>query len=79
MTTRKMLPPWYRKMLRYARKHIKNFLIKTACWVCGIGLLAGVCLVDSFTSWQPYVIMAAQAAFLLLAGYANGVFGGEGD
>jgi hypothetical protein len=40
----------------------------------GISLMFWFCLIDSIVSWQPYVIMAVNVAFLSLVAYANGWF-----
>ena len=63
-----------RRTLRETRRKAKNFLIKSACFVCAAGLMAEAAMLDSFTTWKPFALMALQAAFLLLCGYANGVF-----
>jgi hypothetical protein len=39
-----------------------------------MSLMFWLCLIDNIVSWQPYVIMAVNAAFLSLVAYANGWF-----
>ena len=66
------------RVCRYARKHAKNFIIKTLCVVNAFSLLFWVCLIDSIISWRPVAIMAVNLIFLHLVAYANGwVYGTE--
>lgn len=67
-----------RWVYRYARKHAKNFIIKTLCVVNAFSLLFWMCLIDSIISWQPVAIMVVNIIFLYLVAYANGwVYGTE--
>ena len=67
-----------RRVCRYARKHAKNFIIKTLCVVNAFSLLFWMCLIDSIISWQPVAIMAVNIIFLYLVLYANGwIYGTE--
>lgn len=61
-----------RRVCRYARKHAKNFIIKTLCVVNASSLLFWMCLIDAIISWQPVAIMAGNVIFLYLVAYANG-------
>lgn len=66
------------RVCRYARRHAKNFIIKTLCVVNAFSLLFWMCLIDSIISWQPVAIMAVNIIFLYLVTYANGwVYGTE--
>jgi len=59
------------RVCRYVRRHAKNFIIKGLCVVNVFSLMFWVCLLDSIISWQPYLIMLVNAAFLALVAYAN--------
>ncbi len=66
------------RVCRYARRHAKNFIIKTLCVVNAFSLLFWVCLIDSIISWQPVVIMVVNIIFLYLVAYVNGwIYGTE--
>ena len=66
------------RVCRYARRHAKNFIIKTLCVVNAFSLLFWMCLIDSIISWQPVAIMVVNVIFLYLVAYANGwVYGTE--
>lgn len=66
------------RVCRYARRHAKNFIIKTLCVVNAFSLLFWMCLIDSIISWQPVVIMAVNIIFLYLVAYVNGwIYGTE--
>lgn len=60
------------RICRYTRKHAKNFILKTLCAINGFSLVFWICCIDSIISWEPWVIMAVNAAFLYLVAYANG-------
>lgn len=63
---------------RYARKHAKNFIIKTLCVVNAFSLLFWMCMIDAIISWQPVAIMVVNMIFLYLVAYANGwIYGTE--
>ena len=66
------------RVCRYARRHAKNFIIKTLCVVNAFSLLFWVCLIDSIISWQPVVIMVVNIIFLYLVAHVNGwIYGTE--
>lgn len=66
------------RVCRYARRHAKNFILKTLCVVNAFSLLFWVCLIDSIISWQPVVIMVVNIIFLYLVAYVNGwIYGTE--
>lgn len=57
---------------RRVRRKIHNLILKVLVYINGISLVFWICLIDSIISWQPYVIMAVNIAFLAMVAYANG-------
>lgn len=59
---------------RRFRRKVKNFILKTVTFLNFMSLLFWICVIDAIISWQPYAIMAANFAWLVLFGWANGYF-----
>lgn len=57
---------------RKIRRKIHNGIIKTLVFLNLFSLMFWVCCIDAIISWQPYLIMAVNFAFLTLVAYANG-------
>ena len=53
-------------------RKIHKFIIKAITVANGFSLLFWMCAIDSIISWQPYVIMMSNVAWLFLVLYANG-------
>lgn len=54
------------------KKKIHNFILKAFYMLNGFSLLYWMCWIDAICSWQPYLIMFINFAFLMLGAYANG-------
>lgn len=56
------------------RRALHNTILKTLIFLNALSLLYWVCWIDAIISWQPYAIMTVNFCFLLVVGYANGLF-----
>ena len=59
------------------KRKIHNVVLMVLIYLNAFSLLFWILVIDAIISWQPYVIMAVNAGFLVLVGYANGLFGEE--
>lgn len=51
---------------------IHNFILISLYSLNWFSFVFWICWIDAITSWQPYVIMIVNFAFLMLGAYANG-------
>lgn len=59
------------------KRKIHNVVLMVLIYLNAFSLLFWISVIDAIISWQPYVIMAVNAGFLVLVGYTNGLFGEE--
>lgn len=59
------------------KRKIHDVVVMVLIYLNAFSLLFWISVIDAIISWQPYAIMAANAGFLVLVGYANGLFGEE--
>lgn len=58
--------------LKKMKRKIHNIILIAFYSINGFSLIYWMCWIDAIVSWQPYVIMIVNFAFLMLGAYANG-------